>query len=350
MDEKQNVINNIVVALLKEFPELDSQRICSVLYIELNEYSLEKEERELIVYEGDPNDVLIKRFLVVKRVNGLTSRTLRYYEETLRFINGRIRKPFQNVTPDDVRIYLAFREINDNTKATTRDNERRVLSSFFDWANDEGIVKFNPVKKVPKIKGEKKQKHAFSDTEIELIRNSCKTAREKAIVETLLSTGCRASELVGMKIKELNANKIVVHGKGRKDRTCYLNAKAMIAIDVYLKERKDDNPYIFCGGFFGVGQNHSRAKDWYKYPELVSDKPMCTGTVESTVRSIGRRAGVENCHPHRFRRTCATLALRRGMPIEQVSKMLGHEQLDTTKIYLDLNERDLELAHEKYVY
>ena len=146
---------------------------------------------------------------------------------------------------------------------------------------------------------------------------------------------------------------MIVHGKGDKDRTVYLTAKCMIAIQNYLNEREDDIDWLFPGGL-GLDEDPSHGtrkarKGWYKHAELLKDKPINTSSIEATVRKIGKRAGVPNTHPHRFRRTCATMALHRGMPIEQVSKMLGHEQITTTQIYLDLSEKDLELAHRKYV-
>ena len=175
---------------------------------------------------------------------------------------------------------------------------------------------------------------------------------ETAIVEVLLSTGCRVSELCGIKIDDIEQGKCTVHGKGNKDRIVYFTAKAELAIRKLLEERHDSNPFLFPSGV-NLGdclENKERSSPtWYQRPELIGEGMRDKGAIESTVRKIGKRAGVENVHPHRFRRTSATLALRRGMPIELVSKMLGHEQLTTTQLYLDLNEDELEAAHRKYV-
>lgn len=185
------------------------------------------------------------------------------------------------------------------------------------------------------------------DMEIEKLRVAARDIREKAIVELLLSTGCRVTELVNIKLSEIDDDKILVHGKGQKDRYVYLNARAKLAVDMYVEQRKDKNPYLFPKGIFSKegGEKHN----WWMNPQNVVDGHTSTGAIEKITRSMAKRTGVERANPHKFRRTCATMALRRGMPIEQVSKMLGHECIATTQIYLDLTERDLKQAHEKYV-
>lgn len=216
------------------------------------------------------------------------------------------------------------------------------------------LIPRNPLAEIEKIKYHREKEKAFSDIEIERLRAACKNSREKAILEVLLSTGCRASEAVSIKIADIVNDCVDIIGKGEKPRKVYINAKAEIAIETYLRDRKDENPYLFPAGlkFENTSSQARRAKgDWYKLPELV-DLKQCANheSINIVVRRIGKRAGVENVHAHRFRRTCATMALRRGMPIELVSKMLGHEQLSTTQIYLDLREEDLKNAHKKYVY
>ena len=175
------------------------------------------------------------------------------------------------------------------------------------------------------------------------------------MVEILLSTGCRVNELANMKVTDIEDDQITVLGKGNKYRTVYLNAKGVMALHKYLAERSDTNPYVFpkgktvAGGIYAK-MTHNAKHDFYKNPELLEpDTHMDKSSIGATIRNIGHRAGVEKVHPHRFRRTCATFALHRGMPIEQVSKMLGHEQISTTQIYLDLSREDLAAAHRKYV-
>ena len=198
-------------------------------------------------------------------------------------------------------------------------------------------------------------KKSFSDMDVEKIRLACRTTRESAMVEVMLSTGCRVFECTELTIEQCKGDEIQIVGKGEKPRTVFLNAKAQIAIDVYLKERKDDNPYLFPASI-NVGISAAKKKpprggaEWYLRPEQVSkDDHIDKSSFGYIIRKIGKRAGVENCHPHRFRRTCATFALRRGMDVTLVQMMLGHESLETTQRYLDIADEDLKTAHKRYV-
>lgn len=190
--------------------------------------------------------------------------------------------------------------------------------------------------------------------EIERLRAAAVGEKEKLIIELLLSTGCRVSELVNIKVADIDGTRILVHGKGEKDRYVYLNARAELITDTYMSCRKDGNPYLLprvknMGKIDRRGMPQRAYKDFWKDSANIEEGHIDKSTVEGITRAIAKRAGVERVNPHKFRRTCATLALRRGMPIEQVSKMLGHEQLSTTQIYLDLSEDELEQAHKKYV-
>ena len=265
-----------------------------------------------------------------------------------------IGKDADAVTATDIQVLLAT--IMQRTSKSYADNVRRDLSSFYSWLTREELIPKNPMLKIDKIKFQKKKKLAFTEYEVELIRNACKNNHERAIIEMLLSTGCRVSELISIRTDDINKDTINILGKGEKYRNIYLNAKAQLAIMQYISERNDSNPYLFPKSAVNTFADPQMSKvrkvlgDWYKYPDLVStDGIRDKGSVEHTIRNIGKRAGVENCHPHRFRRTCATFALRRGMPIEQVSKMLGHANIATTQIYLDLSEEELAQLHRKYV-
>lgn len=323
----------------------------------LGEYEVQNRTTEVAIRSEDRNKYLFKKFLTAKIVKGCTDRTIDYYGKSLNFIFDRINKTADDVTTDDIRYYLAIRQKRDGITKTTANNELRVLSSFYQYLQAEEIVLKNPSLKIEKIKERKKKKKAFTELEIEKIRDTTKNYREKAIVDVLLSTGCRVSELVAIKISDIDGNKLIVHGKGEKDRIVYLNAKALISLEKYLSERNDNNPYVFCGGYYSKNDKEMMSKyqcskmgEWYKVPELVSDGHIDKSTIEQLMRRLKRRSGIETgCYPHKFRRTCATMALRHGMPIEQVSKMLGHESIETTQIYLDLNEEDLAQAHKKYV-
>lgn len=323
----------------------------------LGEYEVQYRTTEVAIRSEDRNEYLFKKFLTAKIVKGCTDRTIDFYKKTMIFVFDRIHKTADEVTTDDIRYYLAIRQKRDKISKTTANNELRVLSSFYQYLQSEEIVLKNPVLKIEKIKENKKKKKAFTELEIEKIRDATKNYREKAIVDVLLSTGCRVSELVEIKISDIDGDKLVVHGKGEKDRIVYLNAKAVISLEKYISERSDNNPYVFCGGYYIQNDKERMNKcqcakngEWYKDPDLVSNNHADKGTIEQLMRKLKKRSGIEtDCYPHKFRRTCATMALRRGMPIEQVSKMLGHESIETTQIYLDLDEYSLEQAHKKYV-
>lgn len=323
------------------------------LTIILADYEVAKRSTEVMVVDEDENIMLVKKFITAKIVKGLSERTLKYYKDTIDFFLRRVQKNITEVTSDDIRLYIAIRKKRDHVTDTTAGNELRNLRSFYNWLYMEELIKTNPIAKVEPMKKAKTKKEAFTEIEVELIRQQCSTERERAIVELLLSTGCRVSELVHIKRGEVKDGAVLVHGKGNKDRTVYLNARAQIALQKYMEEREDKEEWIFPGSVNLASEKgctmRKYKEQWYKHAEAVIDKPIDIATIEQLIRNLGKRAGVPNVHPHRFRRTCATFALRRGMPIEQVSKMLGHESIETTQIYLDLSEKDLEQAHRKYV-
>lgn len=345
----EQVINHVIS---NGFSSEQIDIVKNSLIIALNGYIVTKDTTELTIYEGNINEELIKKFLIAKRVTGRTNRTLKTYRDYLIRIFRTMNKSCLDVTTDDIRLYLALKETRDGLAKTSLNNELRIMRTFYQFLQDEEILLVNPTRKIDAIKGTKKKKEAFSEIEVEKIRNACQNNRESALIEILLSTGARVTEVSRMKIDELKGDKIVVHGKGNKDRTVYLNAKAQLKLGGYLSERIDQNPYIFPASVSIADYPEMRRvkRNWYKNKELVREnRAMDVSSLEKVVRTIGKRAGVPNAHPHRFRRTCATFALRRGMPIEQVSYMLGHEQITTTQIYLDMDERMMEQAHRKYV-
>lgn len=327
------------------------------LEIALSEYDISKSEHSLIVYEGDMNEMILNRFLSAKIAQGCSRNTMRYYRNSIMMTLEKIGKPYMDVTADDVRLYVATRIYKDGVSKTTVNNERRNLSAFYSWLQREEILLKNPMSKVDAIKETKKKKKAFDQMDIEKLRDACKSRRESVMVEVLLSTWARVSEVAQIRIDDIHDNHLVVHGKGDKDREVYLNAKAILAITNYLAERKDANPYLFprakyAGDTRKMCASTKRQQEclWYKHPDLVDDtRHTDKGSIEQIVRAIGKRAGVPNTHPHRFRRTGATMALRNGMPLIQVSKLLGHENIGTTQIYLDVSDEELMQAHQKYV-
>lgn len=345
---KGEVVDKIICMLISNGVKIDGMQ--DRLYMILKDYEIKPMETAIALRNEVLNDQLVKRFLASKMVKGCTEKTISMYGMEVPRILLKIGKSVPDITSDDVRLYIAIRLQRDGISKCTADNEIRYLRSFFTFLQSEELIDKNPMLKVDKIRREKRKKSAFTEMECEMLRTACRTAREKAVVELLLSTGCRVSELVQMRMDEYEGDRIIVHGKGEKDRNVYLNAKAQIALEQYLSERKDTNPYFFPSGKFGGAHyKPSTAPLWYTNPDLIVDGHSGIAPIESMVRNLGKRAGVENAHPHRFRRTCATLALRRGMSLEQVSKMLGHENIATTQIYLDLSEDELRQAHAKYV-
>lgn len=353
MDGREELINNLCLYLQSKTnePMLD---IKNRLYMLLEPYEILPRTTEVAILKEDRNEYLLKSFLIAKKVKGCTERTLRYYAESVKKTLETIGKTVDDVTTEDIRYYMAIRMQRDKVSKTTIGNEIRNLGSFFGWLYAEEIIRRNPMAKIDRIKQEKTKKEALTELEIEQLRDATDDEREKFLIELLLFTGCRVSEVVQILLADIEGERILVHGKGQKDRYVYLNAKARLALSNYMKERSDKNPYLFprCESVQVLkkkGMSHKDMRRWWKKQENVVDGHAVASTIEVITRKIAKRAGVEQANPHKFRRTCATLALRRGMPIEQVSKMLGHEEISTTQIYLDLTEDELALAHKKYV-
>lgn len=345
-------MNRLMFALM-EAGITDLNAMKAKLTVILADYKIEPKEAALIVWTEGKNEHYLKRFLLAKAVAGCTKSTIKSYSDYLNRFFSAMAKDADTITAVEIQGYLAQAITRSST--ANADNIRRVLSSFYGWCQREELILKNPMNKVEKIKVRKKKKHALTDLECEQMRNACKSSRDKAIVDVLLSTACRVSELVSIKISDIEGNRVEILGKGQKFRSVYLNAKAQVSIRNYLAERSDTNPYLFpmMNPKCRSSENfHALRKmtEWYRDPDCV-DQAGCMdkGTVETVLRNLGKKCGIENVHPHRLRRTCATAALKRGMPIEQVSKMLGHENISTTQIYLDLDEETLASAHGKYV-
>lgn len=354
---KEQLINDLVVALMPYLKDLSGSDLKLRISMALADYDVAKSSRELTVYEGDVNEAILIRFLSAKIAQGCSKRTVAYYKNSVTAALGQIGKPYDNVTAEDIRLYLAKRIYKDKVSKTTTNNERRNLSAFYGWLQREEILLKNPMTKVDAVKVTKTKKKAFEQIEIERIRDGCRSRRETAIIEVLLSTWARVSEVAQIRISDIHDNHLIVHGKGDKEREVYLNAKAVLSVQNYLSERNDHNPYLFprakyAGDVVKMSKGRSRTLrcEWYKDQSLVDPEEHADkGTIESIVRSIGKRAGVPNVHPHRFRRTGATTALRNGMPLIQVSKLLGHENIGTTQIYLDVSDEELAQAHKRFV-
>lgn len=331
---KDDVIKNIVIRLSGE---IDADIVSNVLYFELNNYDIvENKKNEVATYNQTDDQKAYKMFFISKKVEGLSDKTLKYYKSVIDKFVSVIVKPLKDITATDIRYYIAYRINESCISKCTQDNERRAISTFFTWLTAEEYIQRNPCLSVKKIKQEKRMKKPFSEEELELIRKVCKDERESALVEFLYSTGCRCGEIEELKMKDvdLENGKLIVYGKGEKEREVFLNTKCVLAIKEYIRSRNTKGIYLF---------------ETKCYNSNNESKCASAHWVEYTIREIGKRAGVEKCHPHRFRRTTATTALNRGMPIDQVQKMLGHTDIKTTTIYAQTDLESVQASHKKFV-
>lgn len=348
-DKRDELVNDICLYIQSFNVSIDAE-FKNMIYALINKYEITSRSTEIVPLNEDRNKELLRRFIIAKKVSGRTDKTLKYYKQTNERTLQYIGKTVDDITPDDIRKYIAIRLGKDKVAKTTISSEIRNLSSLFQWLQSEEIVLKNPMLKVDMIKQPKQKKEALTDIEIEKLRSVIKNERDKMIFEVLLSTGCRVSEFCQILLTDIEGNRVLVHGKGQKDRYCYLNAKAMLSMEIYMSLRKDHNPYLNPkGGLLKMSTICRDKGNWWKNPQNITEGYISNSSIESIMRRLAKRAGVDQANPHKLRRTCATMALRHGMPVEQVSKMLGHSDIATTQIYLDLSEEDLAIAHKKYV-
>lgn len=286
-----------------------------------------------INYE-ETNQRLIKNFIKAKKLKGLSPRSLSYYESELKRMAKWCIKSFLELTTDDIKELLRFLQAENNCSNTSLNNFRRIVSSFYGYLENEELILINPIKAIPQIKETKKVKKAFTDEEVEQMRNIVYTTNNRniAIFEMLISSGLRISELLSLKKDDISLAdcKGVCLGKGNKQRVFYFSEKAKLAITEYLEERHDDKDYLFV-----------QTKAPFNHLGISG--------AETMIRKIGKQAGVTNVHPHRFRRTLATRLIRKGMEIDQVSKVLGHESLSVTQRYIESDRDMLKLTHNKHI-
>ena len=278
------------------------------------------------------NSSLLDLFLTAKEVEGCSPRTITYYESTLKHMGSSIGRQYTQICSDDLRKYLSDYESNRSAGKVTIDNIRRIMSSFFSWLEDEDYIVKSPVRRIRKVKTATTAKEVLSDEDLETLRDNCPSLRDLAIVDMLASTGMRVGELVGLNISDVNLQEreCVVTGKGNKQRPVYFDARTKLHLTEYLRSRNDDSPALFVA-LRGDGQR------------------MSIGGVESRLRSLGKRSRIDRLHPHKFRRTLATHAIDKGMPIEQVQKLLGHARIDTTMHYAMVNQSNVKASHRKYL-
>lgn len=279
-----------------------------------------------------PNMEYLKMFLDAKKVEGCSPRTLQYYRITIEHLLGQVSTPIRRITTEEIREYLSdYQQINQCGKATV-DNVRRNISSFFSWLEEEDHILKSPMRRIHKIKGKQQVKEVISDEVIEKLRDNCSNIRDLAMIDLLYSTGIRVGELVNLNIADVNfeARECVVFGKGDKERKVYFDAKAKLHLQRYLESRTDENPALFVT------------------LDAPFDRLKISG-VEVRLRKLGRSLNLNKIHPHKFRRTMATRAIDKGMPIEQVQKILGHSKIDTTMQYAIVNQTNVRISHQKFI-
>ncbi|RHV68529.1 MULTISPECIES: site-specific tyrosine recombinase/integron integrase [Clostridia] len=321
MDEKLvNIINEMAeylnIAQMKKLQE--------VLLRHLINSEVEKSNVSNLEY--------LQMFIDAKRIEGCSDRTLGYYQVTVEHLLKTVDVEVRKMTTDDLRSYLAeYQQINNCSKVTV-DNIRRNLSSFFSWLEEEDYILKSPMRRIHKIKTKQQVKEIISDEMIEKMRDNCKTKRDLAIIDLLYSTGIRVGELVRLNISDIDfeERECVVYGKGDKERRVYFDAKAKLHLQNYIKSRTDDNPALFVT------------------LDVPYDRLKISG-VEIRMRELGRSLSIPKIHPHKFRRTMATRAIDKGMPIEQVQKILGHSQIGTTMQYAIVNQNNVKASHRRYI-
>ena len=278
------------------------------------------------------NQEYLKMFIEAKQIEGCSARTLQYYQVTIEHLLKNIDTVIRKITTDEIRTYLAEYQQRNNCSKVTVDNVRRNISSFFSWLEEEDYILKSPMRRIHKIKTKQPVKEIISDEMIERLRDNCRCSRDLAMIDLLYSTGIRVGELVGLNISDIDfeERKCVVYGKGDKERRVYFDAKAKLHLQNYINSRTDTNPALFVT----LDSPYERLK---------------ISGVEIRVRELGRKLNIEKIHPHKFRRTMATRAIDKGMPIEQVQKILGHSQIGTTMQYAIVNQNNVKTSHQKYM-
>ena len=324
-----NLINEIELAML---PSLNNEQLSQLRKV------LEFTFRNLCVTtktsESDKscNIKLVDSFLSAKKVEGCSAASISYYRSTIYNMLNKVQKDVQHITTDDLRNYLNDYQSSSGASKVTVDNIRRILSSFFSWLEEEDHIVKSPVRRIHKVKVGKTVKETYTDETLELMRDHCDNPRDLALIDLLSSTGMRVGELVKLNRADIDFQnrECVVTGKGDKQRKVYFDAMTKIHLQKYLNSRTDSNDALFVS--------------------LLSpfDRLQISG-VEIRLRQIGKELNIAKVHPHKFRRTLATMAIDKGMPIEQVQHLLGHQSMDTTLQYAMVNQNNVKLSHQKFL-
>ena len=325
---KQNLITDVVQAMLPFLNNAQTERLQEVLQHTLFDYEVTKIESEKEISEQN----YMELFLAAKRIEGCSEKSLKYYKTTIEMMIATVGKSVKHIETDDIRRYLTKYQEKKKSSKVTIDNIRRILSSFFSWLEDEDYILKSPVRRIHKVKTGTNIKETYSDEALELMRDNCTEPRDLAMIDMLASTGMRVGEMVLLNINDIDFNEreCIVFGKGNKERVVYFDARTKIHLQNYLNSRTDDNPALFVS----LKAPHERLK---------------IGGIETRLREFGKQLGLHKVHPHKFRRTLATMAIDKGMPIEQLQQLLGHRKIDTTLQYAMVKQSNVKIAHRKYI-
>lgn len=325
---KQKIVAAVVQGMLPYLNNAQTEKLQEVLLHALWDYDISLSDGKTKEQEQD----LLALFLAAKRIEGCSEKSLKYYQATTQAMLDGIGKPIKEIVTEDIRQYLTNYQRERHSSRVTIDNIRRILSSFFSWLEDEDYILKSPVRRIHKVKTASNIKETYSDETLELMRDSCSEMRDLAMIDLLASTGMRVGEMVLLNRDDVDfaERECVVFGKGDKERMVYFDARTKLHLQAYLESRSDDNPAL-----------------------IVSLKApfnrLSIGGVETRLRELGRQLGVHKVHPHKFRRTLATMAIDKGMPIEQLQQLLGHKRIDTTLQYAMVKQSNVKLAHRKYI-
>ena len=323
---KQNLINDVVQGMLPYLNNGQLEKLQEVLHFALFNYQITQDKK----HGENSEQNLVELFLSAKRIEGCSEKSLKYYKTTIETMLFQLQKDVKQIVTDDIRTYLTEYQNRKHSSRVTIDNIRRILSSFFSWLEDEDYILKSPVRRIHKVKTGTSVKETYSDEA--LMRDSCTELRDLAMIDMLASTGMRVGEMVLLNREDINFNEreCVVFGKGDKERIVYFDARTKIHLQNYLQSRKDNNPALFVS----LQSPHNRMK---------------IGGIEVRLRNLGNRLGLAKVHPHKFRRTLATMAIDKGMPIEQLQQLLGHRRIDTTLQYAMVKQSNVKIAHRKYI-
>lgn len=330
MNAKVQIIND-VLSSLKDFDQKTLDRIENILYVNFENYEVKEKCTQVVVHDNS-NLGLIKKFIATKKLEGKSIRTLKKYQPELEMLHYFLGKDFHNLTTYDLRYYLAQYKEHRKISNRTLDNMRKTISSFFTWMYDEGYIIHNPAKALKQIKYTKTVKKPFTVIEREKLKNACSTKRDLALVEFLYASGLRVSEVASINIDNIDfiSREATVVGKGSKERKFYLSEICVEYLKSYINSRTDRNNALFVS-------------TKRPYNRLTKEG------IESIVKRIGKKAGVSNVHPHRFRRTLATDLVRKNVPIQDVAHILGHADLRTTQVYVCLDQESVKYNYNKAI-